>query len=273
MAFHIPPFLACPLDGLVLQCDGKSVSCANGHAFDFDRKGALNLLPVQFRQSREPGDSKMMVEARGRFLDSGAYQPIAVQLCDLVASLAPHGAAILDAGCGEGYYTAALKTARPDDVLAGLDISKDAIQAAARRRRDIQWIVGTNKRLPVLDHSLDVIVCLFGFPVWDEFRRALKPGGHVILADPGPLHLIEMRRVLYPQLRDKPPAEKQAPGFSFVATHRLYQEIVPPAPERLADQIAMTPHQFRTTPEQRHAAIHARYEAMTIEVEFSVYSC
>jgi len=260
--------LACPLDGLHLQPTGGSVRCERGHCFDFDRKGVLNLLPVQFKKSLSPGDSKEMVVARQKFLDSGTYRSIADKLLQLTDALAP--TVIFDAGCGEGYYTALL--AAPERAVIGMDISKEAINAAARRHKDVQWLVGTNKTIPMLDHTVDCIVCLFGFPVWNEFRRVLKPGGNVLMVDPGPEHLIEMRRILYPEIREKTSVEKIVEGFTLKHQERMLQTVPPPSPELLAAQIAMTPHHFRTAPEQKQAAIHAVYPQMTLDVLFSVYS-
>jgi 23S rRNA (guanine745-N1)-methyltransferase len=52
----------------------------------------------------------------------------------------PRGARIIDAGCGEGFYTAAVRDALNADVC-GADISKAALIAAAcaRRRRSHSW--------------------------------------------------------------------------------------------------------------------------------------
>ncbi len=99
----------------------------------------MNLLPVQNKRSRDPGDSKEMVAARRRFLEAGHYQPIADAVAQAVLAGAVPGRTLtcLDAGCGEGYYlrqlaATAAAEARPL-ALAGLDISKWAVQAAAKR--------------------------------------------------------------------------------------------------------------------------------------------
>lgn len=256
--------LACPLDGLPLIQRDKSVSCTAGHNFDFDRKGTLNLLPVQFKKSLNPGDSKEMVFAREKFLNSGLYQPISDKLNELVTGCKT----LLDAGCGEGYYTARL----PGKTITGMDISKDAIQSAAKRSRDIQWIVGTNANIPLLPQSLDCVISLFGFPVWAEFQRVLKPGGMVIIGDAGPDHLIELRRNLYPEIKSKPESGPgQPPGFLSPQIHHLEVPIKLSSPEMVADLIAMTPHQHRARKENIELAIQAEYEVITLDVIFSVY--
>ena len=78
--------VACPIDGENLVSSGKQLNCSNGHSFDIARQGYVNLLPVQHKRSKQPGDSKAMVLARSDFLDSGIYEPIAEKLNALVLS-------------------------------------------------------------------------------------------------------------------------------------------------------------------------------------------
>ncbi len=195
------PFLhlACPLDGAPLRQDGAVWCCPSGHSFDSAREGYINLLPVQNKRSRDPGDSKEMVAARRRFLDAGHYQPIASTVARMVLDGLPERAACLDAGCGEGYYLRRLADAAHGRQLAllGLDISKWAVQAAARQQRDATWVVGSNANLPVLAQTLDRVICMFGFPVYGEFARVLKPGGELLQVDAGADHLRELREVIY----------------------------------------------------------------------------
>ncbi len=69
--------LLCPLCQGSLVPDKKNVVCDQGHRFERARQGYLNLLPVQHKKSRHPGDDKNMVLGRRAFLDAGDYQPIA----------------------------------------------------------------------------------------------------------------------------------------------------------------------------------------------------
>src|SRR5690625_1451364 len=97
--------LICPLCQQALTSIENGVSCPAGHRFDRARQGYLNLLPVQHKGSRDPGDNSAMVEARRRFLDAGHYAPLAERLVELAtADIQP--ARWLDIGCGEGYYSA-----------------------------------------------------------------------------------------------------------------------------------------------------------------------
>ncbi len=175
--------LCCPLCGQAFVELDKPLRCPEGHSFDVARQGYVNLLPVQHKKSKAPGDSKEMVDARQCFLDSGVYLPIAQMLLRTVDSLLPNGdVTLLDAGCGEGYYLNYLAAHLNNESasLIGVDISKPAIVAAARRNKAITWIVGSNKQLPVVPASLDVIICMFGYPMYEAFAKVLKPGGKVL---------------------------------------------------------------------------------------------
>ncbi|MHB8820900.1 MAG: putative RNA methyltransferase, partial [Pseudomonadaceae bacterium] len=118
--------LICPICQAPLSAVDNGVACPATHRFDRARQGYLNLLPVQHKNSRDPGDNQAMVEARRRFLDGGHYAPLARRLAELAAERAPRR--WLDIGCGEGYYTAQLAAALPRAEGYALDISREAIK-------------------------------------------------------------------------------------------------------------------------------------------------
>ena len=57
----------CPLCNLALLKADSTLRCANNHSFDFAKEGYVNLLPVQQKNSKQPGDSLEMVQARRAF--------------------------------------------------------------------------------------------------------------------------------------------------------------------------------------------------------------
>ncbi|APR04202.1 putative RNA methyltransferase [Thauera chlorobenzoica] len=270
--------LACPLDGKPLQRDGASWRCTAGHSFDIARQGYANLLPVQHKRSRDPGDSKEMVAARRRFLgpgpgpdQPGPYQPIAAAVSRaLLAGLAPGALArCLDAGCGEGYYLRQLAAAaaqRHPLALLGLDISKWAVMAAAKQDKRPNWVVGSNANLPVLTGTLDRVLCMFGFPVHAEFARVLKPGGELLLADAGPEHLRELREIIYPALKPERPALPPTPeGFTALPADTVRYRLELTGVAQIADLLAMTPHLYRASAAGRARA--AALDALTVTVD------
>ena len=272
---NVTPFLAlnCPLDGTPLRRSDASWRCSVGHCFDAAAQGYTNLLPVQNKRSRDPGDSKEMVAARRRFLESGAYQPIAAAVSQAVlADLPPGSLACLDAGCGEGYYLRQLADAAERSseqqtlALLGLDISKWAVISAAKRDKRSNWIVGSNANLPVPTAALDRVLCMFGFPVYAEFARVLKTGGLLLQVDAGPDHLRELRETIYPTLK----AERTTPtaipdGFTPDTTESIRYSLDLVGQAQIADLLAMTPHLYRATAEGRAKA--AALTALTVTVD------
>ena len=269
----ITPFqsLACPLDGAPLERVGASLRCGSGHSFDVAALGYTHLLPVQNKRSLDPGDSKAMVAARRRFLNSGAYQLIAAAVNHALLDGRPTDgiASCLDAGCGEGYYLRHLAQAAEADrplALVGVDISKWAVAAAARQDKRPNWLVASNARLPVLPATVDRVLCLFGFPVWPEFARVLKAGGELLLVDPGADHLRELRAIIYPTLKpERDGASAVPPGFAPLPGETVRYTLELGTREAIADLLAMTPHLHRATAEGR-ARVSA-LEALTLTVD------
>jgi 23S rRNA (guanine745-N1)-methyltransferase len=273
----ITPFqaLACPLDGTPLHCTGSAWRCDSGHSFDIASQGYTNLLPVQNKRSRDPGDSKEMIAARRRFLTAGFYQPIAAAVSRVVLSDLPAGvvSSCLDAGCGEGYYLRQLAAAVPDEqmlALLGLDISKWAVLSAARQDRRVSWVVGSNANLPVLPATLDRVLCMFGFPVYPEFARVLKPGGRLLQVDAGPDHLRELREIIYPSLKPERTAEMPTPaGFDPLPAETLRFSIELTSTEQIADLLTMTPHLYRAKAEARAEAAALTALSLSVDVRLT----
>lgn len=275
--------LACPIDGAKLESHEKQLVCENGHVFDIARQGYVNLLPVQHKRTKHPGDSKAMVLARIQFLNSGIYEPIAKKLTELVFSQIAKDTetCFMDAGCGEGYYFDNLfnflRDKKGDNHLSfiGLDISKDAIVQATKRNKQISWVVGTNRKPPVEDESVDIILCLFGFLCVEGFYKALKPGGKIILVDPGQGHLKELREIIYPEVKktdQSHSSQMEITGFTSVQTEELRFKSKITNNEQINHLLIMTPHFYRATKKGREAACNLQQLGITVDVIFRVFA-
>src|SRR5690606_24198251 len=192
--------LICPICRGDLHKVDNCVACPPNHPFDRARQGYLNLLPVQHKNSRDPGDNQAMVEARRRFLDGGHYAPLAERLAQLAAERSP--SRWLDIGCGEGYYTAQLAQALPDAEGYALDISREAVKRACKRAPQLEWLVASMARVPLADASCDLLASVFSPLDWTEARRLLAPGGGLLRMGPTREHLWELRGLLYDEIRD-----------------------------------------------------------------------
>ena len=233
------------------------------------------MLPVQNKRSKDPGDSKAMVQARRKYLEEGHYLPLARALADIV--LEQGDQTLLDAGCGEGYYLRYLveQAERKGTELsvAALDISKWAVQAAAKQDKRLSWIVASNNAIPLADNSVDTILCVFGFPVEAEFKRVLKPGGRLIMVDPASEHLIELKRIIYPELKAK---SEQLPvseaSWKLCSEERVSFPVNLPDTEAVHDLLTMTPHLYRASKEGRERAESLQSLALTADAWVRVFS-
>jgi len=122
----------CPVCREKLEAKDKSLVCRNKHTFDIAKQGYVNLLLSNQMNAKLPGDNKMMVSARRNFLNKGYYKILSEKLCDTAVRYIKNGDTVLDAGCGEGYYTqkvyeSLLEKGIQTDML-GIDISKMLLQ-------------------------------------------------------------------------------------------------------------------------------------------------
>ncbi len=115
------------------------------------RSGYINLLQPQDRRSKKPGDTAAAVAARRRLHDRGVTGPLFQGIAETLA--ASKNDIVLDAGCGDGFYLGTL--ARETGLEAhGVDISTPAVDAAARRYPECEWIVANADRfVPYSDGS------------------------------------------------------------------------------------------------------------------------
>lgn len=262
----------CPLCTGALTRDAQTYACPGGHSYDISREGYVHLLPANRLHSKAPGDDKAMAAARGRFLSAGHYAHLKDALTGLALSCTGQAPAVLDAGCGEGYYTAAvhdaLRAAGRSPRTAGVDLSKPSLRQAARREGEAEFAVASVYHLPVPDGSMDLLLNCFSPLATDEFRRVLRPGGVFLYVVPGPRHLWEMKQVLYDRPYENPEETAAYEGFA-------YERIVPaertlrlegPA---IMDLFGMTPYAWKTPREgvERLAAL----ERLTVQAQFRVH--
>ena len=150
MSLFICPLCQSPLQPAIYNwcCDGSLNPKQTTHGFDVARQGYVNLLPVQQKKSKAPGDSALSIKARQRFLQAGYYQPLRDLICEQITlwlakemsvkerayneQVAYANRRWLDIGCGEGYYTQALAEQVDIDELIAADISKPALIEMAK---------------------------------------------------------------------------------------------------------------------------------------------
>lgn len=247
--------ILCPLCRLALERDPKAWHCANGHSFDVAREGYVNLLPVQHKNSLEPGDDPQMVMARREFLQAGHYRPLLDAVLETLAPLSLRS--LVDVGCGEGSYTGALGAVAGQVI--GLDIAKPAIRLAARRYPGPLWIVGSGTQIPVGNAEVDAVSNLFTQLHAGELARVLKPGGHLLVVSPAPDHLWSLREQLFDEVRPHDPDKFLVAldtAFELQARREVRFALDLAQPD-LRWLLQMTPYAWKARPERR-AALETR---------------
>ena len=216
----------CPLCRQPLTFSERTYRCSNNHSFDLAKEGYVNLMPVQHKHSKDPGDNKEMMQARRRFLEKDYYQPmkqIVAQLC--AQHLVDTEHQLLDIGCGEGYYTDEvaneLTAQSTNSTVYGLDISKIAIRFAAKRYQNCQFSVASSHRLPFAEQSLNAILRIYAPCKAEEMDRCLKDNGVVITVTPAGRHLYQLRERIYPEIRLHSEAPEELEGFTLEHEHKL----------------------------------------------------
>jgi 23S rRNA (guanine745-N1)-methyltransferase len=132
-------FFTCPVCKKRFTQKDRSLVCENGHCFDLSKKGYVNLLRPAKSGSVRHGDDKLMVAARTAFLGAGFYDTLRDAVTAAVSAHAKESAVILDAGCGEGFYTSHIREALADqnasvygiDVMVNLFAPYDAAEFSA----------------------------------------------------------------------------------------------------------------------------------------------
>ena len=95
----------------------------------------------------------------------------------------------LDAACGTGRHAAYL--VELGHQVVGVDASPEMLEIAAGKLPESEFHHGELTAIPLPDKSVDVITCGLALchvpdlvPVFAEFARVLRPGGHLVISDP-----------------------------------------------------------------------------------------
>lgn len=263
----------CPLCGHPLEREPSVYRCPNGHSYDVSREGYTHLLPVNRKHSAAPGDDRGMAAARRDFLSGEYYRPLLDALCALALSHTGDAPTVLDAGCGEGYYTAgihaALSGAGKAPQMAGIDISKFILRSAAKRTHAVEFAVASSYHLPMADESVELLIDCFSPLALDEFRRVVRPGGTFLYVVPAADHLWEMKQVLYDQ--PYPNEEKETPydGFHYESVIPVDGVITLPRGTDIRNLFQMTPYYWKTP--QAGAERLAALESLTTRISFRIH--
>jgi 23S rRNA (guanine745-N1)-methyltransferase len=190
-----------------------------------------------------------MLNARRAFLDTGAYRPLAdavAALCERYAA----GGAILDVGCGEGYYTDIIER-RCGAEISAFDISKDAVKLAYKRNPRLSLAVASAYSVPVADGSFDLVTNMFSPLAASEIYRSLRADGIFVMAIPGEEHLFGLKSATYNTPYKNELQPKELSGFELISDERVRYSMHLKSKEEIQALFMMTPYAYRTGREER----------------------
>ncbi|MCO8194792.1 MULTISPECIES: putative RNA methyltransferase [Anaerofustis] len=191
---HVENYFMCPICKNEMHIENNTLKCQNNHCFDIAKKGYINFL-----SNRKPqkGYDKSFFENRNIILNQGYYDHICDYIQSYINTFKPD--TVIDAGCGEGFYVKKLYNENID--FFAFDLSKDAINVAARGMNNICFFVSDIQSIPLKDNSIDCMLNIYTPANYPEFKRVLKKDGIIIKIIPGLSHLKELRHIVKDSLK------------------------------------------------------------------------
>lgn len=276
----------CPACSAVLEQQNNTLRCVNGHSYDKAKEGYVNLLLAHQKRSKEPGDNKQMINARRAFLENNFYLPLAQRLAHIIheygtqshTALNTHSTPssssslnIFDAGCGEGYYLNVIKETllelEHNVQASGCDISKIAVQKAAKKYKNNEFCVASTFSLPLPDASQNAVVQVFAPSSESEVLRVLKKLGIWLQVNPASSHLNQLKDLIYdaPQTHEK--QQNTVEGFEVVLDEELSFDMTMASPQDTLNLLMMTPYYWSSSPE---SIAHIQENLKTVSTHFHI---
>ena len=221
-------------------------------------------MPPNRKNAGNSGDNPEMVQARRQFLQKGYYSHLLETLCQALDEYFPLNGTLLDAGCGEGYYTKGMISAD----FYGVDISKTASNYASRADSLIKYAVASVFHLPVLAESCDMVVSIFAPYCGEEFQRVLKQGGFFVMAIPSAKHLWEFKQTIYDKPYENEVKDYALDGFQFVRKYECQKDIFLDNCDDIQALFEMTPYAYRTSQKEKERL--SGLDSLTTETAFEV---
>lgn len=140
---------------------------------------------------------------------------------------------------------------------------------ATKYTKDVYWLVGNSKNLPIVDHSLDFITALFTVVNQDELKRTLKKGGYIIHVTANPNHLIEIKELIYDEIKVKSDKYIRL-DFETIESYDLVHQVKIDNREDALNLLKMTPL-LPYKKERRGVLDELERLDITIDIKITIY--
>jgi ubiquinone/menaquinone biosynthesis C-methylase UbiE len=165
------PRWTCPTCGFVPKINGSFTSFCTAQAGDgFDPDAFASLAELEEGSFWFGSRNLLIAWAMGRYF--------------------PDAHTLLEIGCGTGFVLDGLRRALPQLCLTGADLHADGLRYASERLPDVEFLQFDARQMPY-DAEFDVIGAFDALEhveddtrVLREMRRAVRPGGGVLIAVP-----------------------------------------------------------------------------------------
>lgn len=265
----MPEFI-CPVCREVLLRNEKTLKCSKNHSYDISKSGYVNLLMSQ--KSKNHGDDKLMVRARRDFLNEGYYEPLRKGLMKACLDFSSDSPVILDAGCGECYYTSGifehLKDNNKDPEVFAIDVSKNALECSKNRASEIKRAVASIFNIPVKNDFCDILLNIFAPFCREEFLRVLKPEGIFIQVIPLENHLFSLKKAVYDEPYRNTVEDFTIDGFEWIRTDKITDSVFINSTQTIKNLFMMTPYFYKTSEKDFNKLDSV--ESLNIETEFGI---
>ena len=269
MNIQFSDILTCPVCKKGFERVGNSLLClseSKRHCFDIARSGHVNLLCSHSGS----GDDKACADSRTSFLEKDFYRPFSDEINGLLQKYGVKK--LLDAGCGEGYYTH--RAADTCEAILGIDLSKYAVETAAKRARregktnELYAVAGIFD-IPAADSSFDGIINLFAPCCEEEFSRLLKKDGILIIGAAGKDHLLGLKKAIYETTYQNEARGDLPRNMELIEKKTVAFEIMLESQVDIQNLFAMTPYFYRTSREDKEKL--GRLDSLKTGVEFDIF--
>ncbi len=266
----------CPVCHAPMTSDGKTYRCGGEkvHCYDVASSGYVNLLPPGKMNNAKAGDAREMLRARVNFLSRGKYDKISDTVGDMIAAALPERElCILDAGCGEGHHICNIAK-RLDCFAVGIDASKHGAEMGAKTARaagaKALFAAGNIFSMPVATGSMDAVVSMFAPIPAEEASRVLRDEGVLAVCASGREHLMEMRSIIYDEVRDSFKGIKAPEGFTL-SEEKEIKYTVHLSGDEIKNLFTMTPFYHRCPKEGRERLEGTESLEITVNCVIHIY--